>query len=128
VKNDLTDWYPDDLPARAAVEQWLDWTQCRLGPAVVSIVFNRVFLGDKGDQEAIARGLEQMIELSAILEQELEGKKFLAGDRPSIADLALASNVFQLGLAGEIPDTENIRNWYARVCEIEGFQKSLPTE
>ena len=128
VKNGLTDWYPDDLPARAAVEQWLDWTQCRLGPAVVSIVFNRVFLGDKGDLEAIARGLEQMIELSAILEQELEGKVFLAGDRPSIADLALASNIFQLGLAGEIPDTENIQNWYARVCEIEGFQKSLPTE
>ena len=69
-----------------------------------------------------------MIELSAILEQELEGKVFLAGDRPSIADLALASNIFQLGLAGEIPDTENIQNWYARVCEIEGFQKSLPTE
>ena len=128
VKNGLTDWYPDDLPARAAVEQWLDWTQCRLGPAVVSIVFNRVFLGDKGDLEAIARGLEQMIELSAILEQELEGKVFLAGDKPSIADLALASNIFQLGLAGEIPDTENIQNWYARVCEIEGFQKSLPTE
>jgi hypothetical protein len=40
----------------------------------------------------------------------------------------LASNIFQLGLAGEIPDTENIQNWYARVCEIEGFQKSLPTE
>ena len=128
VKNGLTDWYPDDLPARAAVEQWLDWTQCRLGPAVVSIVFNRVFLGDKGDLEAIARGLEQMIELSAILEQELEGKVFLAWDRPSIADLALASNIFQLGLAGEIPDTENFQNWYARVCEIEGFQKSLPTE
>jgi glutathione S-transferase len=128
VKNGLTDWYPEDLPARAAVEQWLDWTQCRLGPAVVSIVFNRVFLGDKGDQEAIARGLEQMVELSAILEKELEGKVFLAGDRPGIADLALASNMFQLGLAGEIPDTENIQNWYARVCKLEGFQKSLPTE
>ena len=25
VKHALTDWYPDDLPARAAVEQWLDW-------------------------------------------------------------------------------------------------------
>ncbi len=128
VKNGLTDWYPDDLPARAAVEQWLDWTQCRLGPAVVSIVFNRVILGDKGDQEAIARGLEQMVELSGILEKGLEGKIFLAGDRPSIADLALASNMFQLGLAGELPDSKNILSWYARVGELDGFQKSLPTE
>jgi glutathione S-transferase len=69
-----------------------------------------------------------MVELSAILEKELEGKIFLAGDRPSIADLALASNMFQLGLAGEIPDSENILSWYARVGELDGFQKSLPTE
>ncbi len=126
VKHALTDWYPDDLPARAAVEQWLDWTQCRLGPAVTAIVFNRVFMGDKGDQEAIAHGIKQMIELSDILEKDLAGKVFLAGDKPTIADLALASNLFQLGLAKEMPDSENIQGWYGRVCELEGFVKSLP--
>ena len=126
VKHDLADWYPADLPARATVEQWLDWAQCRLGPAVINIVFNRVFLGDKGDQEAIARGLKQMIELSRILEKDLEGKVFLAGVKPTIADLALASNMFQLGLAKEMPDTENIQGWYSRICELEGYRKSLP--
>jgi glutathione S-transferase len=126
VKHALTDWYPDDLPARAAVEQWLDWTQCRLGPAVVAIVFNRLFMGDKGDQEAIARGLEQMVELSDNLEKELAGKMFLAGDRPTIADLALASNLFQLGMAKEMPGSENIQGWYGRISELEGFRKSLP--
>ena len=128
VKHALTDWYPGDLPARAAVEQWLDWTQCRLGPAVTSIVFNRVFMGDKADQEAIARGIEQMLELSDILEKYLAGKVYLAGDRPSIADLALASNLFQLGLAKEMPRSENIQGWYRRVGELEGFAKSLPAK
>ena len=128
VKHALTGWYPDDLPARATVEQWLDWTQCRLGPAVIDIVFNRVFLGDKGDQEAIARGLKQMLELSDILEKELAGKIFLAGGTPTIADLALAFNLFQLGLAGEIPHSENIQGWYGRVCQLKGFRKSLPPE
>ena len=126
VKHALTDWYPADLPARAAVEQWLDWTQCRLGPAVTSIVFNRVFMGDKGDQAAIARGIEQMVELADILENDLDGKVFLAGDGPTIADLALASNLFQLSLAKEMPVTDNIQGWYARVCTLEGFVKSLP--
>jgi len=126
VKHALTDWYPDDLPARAAVEQWLDWTQCRLGPAVTAIVFNRVFMGDKGDQGAIAHGIEQMVELSDILEKDLAGKVFLAGDKPTIADLALASNLFQLSLAKEMPDSENIQGWYGRVGELEGFVKSLP--
>ena len=32
LKHDLTQWYPQALPARAAVEQWLDWNQCRLSP------------------------------------------------------------------------------------------------
>ncbi len=128
VKNGLSDWYPEELPARAAVEQWLDWTQCRLGPAVTAIVFNRLFAGDKGDQEAIAQGLEQMVELSDILEKELQGKIFLAGERPSIADLALASNLFQLGMAGEIPDSTNIQGWYGRVSQLDGYQKSLPPD
>ena len=128
AKHALTDWYPEDLPARASVEQWLDWAQCRFGPAVIDIVFNRVILGDKGDQAAIARGLKQMVELSDILEQHLEEKAFLAGDRPTIADLALASNLFQLGLANEVPDSKNIQGWYGRVSALEGFRKSLPSK
>ena len=128
AKHALTDWYPDDLPARAVVEQWLDWAQCRQGPAVINIVFNRVFLGDKGDQKAIESGLKQMVELSGILEKDLAGKVFLAGDKPTIADLAIASNLFQLGLAKEMPDSENIQGWYGRVCELEGYRKSLPPQ
>ena len=93
---------------------------------MTSIVFNRVFMGDKGDQAAIARGIEQMVELADILENDLDGKVFLAGDGPTIADLALASNLFQLSLAKEMPVTDNIQGWYARVCTLEGFVKSLP--
>ena len=29
---------PEELPARAKVEQWLDWNQCRLSPTVAEIV------------------------------------------------------------------------------------------
>ena len=50
AKHRLNAWYPEDLPARAKVEQWLDWNQCRLSPAVVDIVLNSVFLGAAGDR------------------------------------------------------------------------------
>ena len=55
-KHDLSGWYPADPKHRARVEQWLDWNQCRLSPAVIDIVRNKLFRGDKGDKEAIVRG------------------------------------------------------------------------
>ena len=123
---DLTDWYPDEISTRALVDQWLDWSQCRMSPAVVNIVLNKVFLGDEGDKDAIVAGQADMVELGAILARHLAEHHWIAGDSPTIADLAIASNVSQLDLADAIPDRDPIREWYARVCEIEGFRNTLP--
>jgi glutathione S-transferase len=60
------------------------------------------------------------------MENYLEGLQFLAGDKPTIADLALASNIFQLSLANEMPTTPNIVRWYENIAALKGFQKSLP--
>lgn len=126
AKHGLTDWYPDDLPARATIDQWLDWNQCRLFPSVRDIVLNKVFLRDAGDKAAIVRGEKNMIELAAILDVGLAGRDFLAGTQPTIADLSIGSNIFQLGFAGAMPKESAIKSWYQRICEIEGFRKSLP--
>jgi glutathione S-transferase len=126
VKHELADWYPADLATRARVEQWLDWNQCRLSPAVVDIVLNSVFLGPSGDRQAIERGQTKLRELMPILEGALKGKNFLAGERPTVADLSLASSIFQLTLANIAPAGENAGSWFRRMNEIEGFQRSLP--
>ena len=56
----------------------------------------------------------------------LEGRDYLAGTTPSIADLSVGSNITQFGLADAAPTTPNVAAWYRRVFEIEGFRKSLP--
>ncbi len=128
AKHHLTDWYPEDPKTRGAVDQWLDWNQCRLSPSVIGIVLNKVFLGENGDRSAIAKGELSMVELSQILEAGLEGRSFLASDHPTIADLSVASNMFQLGFANAMPTTPNINGWYGRISALPGFQKSLPQE
>lgn len=125
-KYELTNWYPKGLAERANVEQWLDWIQCQMSPSVVAIVFNTMFAGDKADQKAISDGQEKLLELSLILENALEGKAFLGGEVSTIADLALASNIFHLGLVKQIPESQNIQAWYQRISALEGFKKSLP--
>lgn len=125
-KHSLDTWYPLEAEPRAKVDQWLDWIQCRLSPAVVDIVLNRVFLGDKGDQAAIKRGQEALLELTSVLEDTLSKTSYIAGDTPSIADLALVSNIFQLGFANEIPSGASLHRWYDSMLTLEAVQKSLP--
>lgn len=124
-KHQLDLWYPADPKLRATIDQWLDWTQCRMSPAVIDIVLNKVFLGDEGDSDAIARGEKRLQELFPILESGLERSHYLAGSRPTIADLSIASNIFQLGLA-EITVSGKTAAWYQRIGDLGGFQKSLP--
>ena len=89
-KHSLTNWYPASANERAKVDQWLDWNQCLLGVATTSIVFNKVFAGENGDQEAIKRGEEKMAELGKDIESRVlaravrahaEGRVFLNDKR-----------------------------------------------
>ena len=125
-KHGLTDWYPADPRRRARVEQWLDWNQSRLSPAVVDIVFNSLFAGARRDEQAILRGQATLRDLAPILEAGLGGHDFLAGPAPTIADLSVASNLFQLGLADARLAGPGIAAWYERVGGLDCFRKSLP--
>jgi glutathione S-transferase len=126
AKHRLAEWYPEELRARAKVEQWLDWNQCRLSPAVVDIVLNSVFLGAAGDRAAVERGFSRLPELWSVLEGGLAEAPFIAGAQPTIADLSLASSVFQLTFANITPPEPAIAAWFQRVAKLEGFRKSLP--
>jgi glutathione S-transferase len=121
----LESWYPSEVHSRAKVDQWLDWTQCRFVPAMRDIVLNEVFLGEKGDAMAAKRGRDNLKELFPILENSLSGR-FLVTDDPTIADLSLASCVFQLSFAGIQLEMPKSRQWFDRVSQLKGFQASLP--
>jgi glutathione S-transferase len=125
-KHGLADWYPADPKHRARVEQWLDWNQSRLSPAVVDIVFNTVFAGSGRDEQAIARGQAKLRELAPILDAGLAAHDYLTGAKPTIADLSVASNLFQLGLAEATPSDLNIATWYQRMNALDAVRKSLP--
>ena len=127
-KHALTDWYPADLAQRARVDQWLDWNQSRLSPAVIDVVFNTLFAGERSDRQAIARGQAKLQELGPILEEGLRPDDFLTGPTPTIADLSVASNLFQLGLADVMPAGARIASWYRRVGDMDAFRKSLPPQ
>ena len=122
----LVSWYPTDARARALVDQWLDWNQCQLGPAVVNIVLNKVFMPELGNTKAIELGEEQIKELFPILAARLSQSDYLAGDQVTIADLSVAANVTHLWFADVMSEDQAIGDWIERMMAVSGFRKTLP--
>lgn len=121
-KHQLTQWYPQDLPALAKVEQWLDWNQCRLAPLMATIIMNRMFLGDQADMAAADRAETELHILLPILEDGLTHGEYLVADHPTIADLSIASNLTLLAFGNVHPESQLIRSWYDKVSSLKGYQ------
>lgn len=126
TKYELSDWYPTDLQQRANVEQWLDWIQCQQSPAIVGIVFHSLFAGDQADKQAITTGFYQLKALNPMIEQALTDNAFLTGDQPTIADLALVSNLCHLAFVDAMPSSSNIQRWMSQMLKLKGVKASLP--
>lgn len=125
-KEGLDSWYPKDLQTRAISDQWLDWCQSIMTPAVFNIVFNKVFAGERGDMRLAELGEKKLPHVWNVMHLQLEKTSYLTGQSPTIADLCAFSNVFQLKFARIKPESDAINTWAAKVGSIDGVIKSLP--
>src|SRR5580704_6368530 len=86
--------YPGELRARADVNRWLFWSAHHFTPAVSVLGwenFVKPMIGAGGpDPEAVKRGEALGAEHARILDQHLAGKRWIAQDHLTLADLAIA--------------------------------------
>lgn len=111
-------WLPRDPVAAAHVQRWLSVAagQLAYGPARARVltVFRRA--GDLAEAQATARSLFE------VMEAELGGRAFLAGEAPTIADVALYSYTARAPEGGvPLEPFPRIRAWLARIEALPGF-------
>ena len=86
--------YPDDPKKRAIIDQWSYWQSIHLGPAMQSVAFERLIKSKFGmgepDENAIAAKLKDIDQFLPVLDANLVGKDWVAGEL-SLADFAIAS-------------------------------------
>jgi glutathione S-transferase len=124
--------YPQRLAARADVNRWLFWSAYHFTPAVGRISRERIskrMVGGSGgpDPAEIARGEALLTGAARVLDGHLADRQWIAQDRLTLADLAIAAPLMHTA-AAQLPVTQfaNLQAWFARVQALEAWQSSAP--
>ena len=122
---------PKDVGKRAEMHQWLSWHIAHFGDAVSGVAWERLaphfFEGYQADQVALEKSLENLAVYAPILDQRIAKQDFVLGEKPSLADIALAAPLIHKNMA-ELPleDYPNILAWYDRVASLPYFASAIP--
>lgn len=123
------DLYPDDQKRRDQVNQWLFWDVAHWTPAYQPVQFERLvkkLIGmGEADEAVVAAALERFKREATYLNAALEGRNWLVGNGPTLADFAAGAGLTHAD-AIDLPykDYPNIRAWNARVKDLDGFKKT----
>ncbi|NML43129.1 glutathione S-transferase [Ramlibacter sp. G-1-2-2] len=111
-------WMPRDPLAAAQVQRWLSVAAGPLafGPALARVI--KLFGRSDDPAPAVARGQQ----LLAVMEGELAARPWLAGDAPTLADIANYAYVARAPEGGvSLQDFPAVRSWLERVEALPGF-------
>jgi len=120
-KHGKTEYYPTDPAKRADVNRWLLWEAASWFPSCyVYLVENCVkpLLGGAPDQAVLDGEAANFHKLAGILDERLSNSKWLCGDRPTIADIAIAAPM-HLHEWSKLPLDKhpNLRRWISTCVE-----------
>ncbi|MDP1630126.1 MAG: glutathione S-transferase family protein [Caulobacter sp.] len=110
-------------PGRADYLQWLWYGEATLMPPVGTMVRNTFGPEDSRDGAALAEARAMLFERLALVEAQLEGRQYLAGDRFTLADVSVAY-VLNLGAMLRVSGdySPNIAAYFARMMARPAFQ------
>ena len=113
--------YPRELQARADINRWLLWESSSWFPSCyVFLVENCVkpLLGAEADPAVLDAQAAQFHKLAAILDARLARQAWIAGDQPTIADIALAAPM-HLHAEQRLPlaDHPHLKRWMTEQVE-----------
>jgi glutathione S-transferase len=114
-------WLPADPRRHAEVVQWLEFAQNELRAGLfLTRAISR--FGYRGD---LAAARETGLAALRLLEGRLATRDWLAGDAPTIADIACFPDVaFSQGIEFGLEDFPGVQAWSDRFKRLEGFVPS----
>jgi glutathione S-transferase len=111
-------WLPRDAVGAARVQQWLSVAAGQLAHGPTQARFIKLF----GARLDLDRAQALSRKLFEVLDEELAKRPFLAGDTPTIADVALYTYTAHAPEGGvPLEPYGHVRAWLARIEALPGF-------
>jgi len=114
-----------DNKQHGLVQQWSLWGIGELQPPIIAVFIQLVFVPEeRRDNELIEKAMAKIPGLLVVLNDALEGKNNLVGNKFTLADLNVASVA---SLCSEIKFSlvsyKNIQTWLTKISERPAFKK-----
>lgn len=121
-------FWPASPAKRARIEPWMDWSQTSFQPDFLNGVFWGLYRTPEPqrDWNAIRAALARCAEHTQILENMLALRPYLAGDKLSLADIAVGTHMFRyFTLDIERPARPHLHAWYQRLEDRPAYRESV---
>jgi glutathione S-transferase len=119
--------WPEDPATRAAADMWMDWQQTTL-LADMTVVFWGLVRTPEAERNmaAIDAAAGRLAATWRILDDHLDGRSFVAGDRFTMGDIPVGAACYRYyQLAIERPRFGAIEAWYDRLQEREPYRSHV---
>jgi len=119
--------YPSDPAACSHVERWLDWHMGTLGSAITPVFLSLYRTAPEARNEAaFAQQVAKLTAVMTLLDQQIAGRPYIAGNEFTIADIAFGNSVWRwFAFPIERPALPNLAAWQARVAERPGHKAHI---
>jgi glutathione S-transferase len=116
-----------DPAARSRADRWMDWSQCTLQPAVMSLFWGH-FRTPSAQRDAalLKQARSTCIRVFDALDAELTLHPFLGGDSLSLADIPAGTALyryFEMGVT--VPHPPHVERWYAALASREPYRAAV---
>ena len=122
---------PGDERARADVTRWQFWDSSHFSPQLGTLAFQRILKAAFGmgppDAAKVDEALTNFRRFAAVLDQHLDGRRYVVGEALTVADLTLASSLMY-ARQSEAPVAEfpHLQAWFARISELDAWKQTNP--
>jgi glutathione S-transferase len=123
---------PEGARERALVQQWMCWNAYHLSEGTYrarALRMTALRTSTPLDQQRHREIVTGAAPTIAILDGHLSGREHIAGERLTIADLALGMNVaFGLEEGVALAPFDNVRRWFDKLASRPAYQKANPSQ
>ena len=126
-----TPFWPNDAKKQADITRWQFWESSHLsrgtGAFAFENLFKKIFMKQGPDPVALATGEKDFHTFAPVLNAQLEGHKFVAGNDLTLADFSVGA-CFSYAEASQLPwnNYTHIRAWWGRLNEVPAWKNTAP--